>query len=147
MKKHETESKILRFDFPLMGSLFTLPVPFAPLFFNAISHFDDSCKMQENTKDCVNHISCGSSTNEDKCYNMGDCEGNANLNDCDNVGTCTGNSNPEGCNNAGNCGGSSNDGGNFITCDNCHNSGACPPEQITGPFGDLINGHGPLCIH
>jgi hypothetical protein len=145
MKKHMKKSDRTAFEFFFTGSLITLPVPFAPLFFGATSHFED-CSQMENQKDCVNHGTCGDSTNVSDCYNMSDCRGNANLNDCDNVIFCKGSSNPEGCYNAGYCLGSSNDGGNFIFCDNCINTGACPPTQASGPLSDLITGHGLFCL-
>ena len=103
------------FEFKSFGSLFTLPIPFAPLFFG-LSNMED-CSGKENNGQCDNLGNCSPSINDDSCQNMVSCEESINKNDCGNVTGCDYSSNLDGCSNSV-CQGSQNNGdGDWLMCE------------------------------
>lgn len=124
-------SKPRGFELPSFGSLFTLPVPFSPLFFGGSNM--SSCSGMQNQGQCENFSSCSPSTNEDTCQNMALCDDTINENDCGNLMYCEFSSNLDGCTN-NTCFGSQNNGdGDWILCEGCTNHADCN-DSTGGPY-------------
>jgi len=124
MSEKSRRPKTRGFYFPVMGSLFTVPMPFSPTGGIAGGNVW-SCSGGYNESQCVNSEDCVGGENLDACQNMGVCGKSVNWNDCGNVDGCQGGSNPDGCTNNV-CMGSQNNGdGDWFLCEMCCNELGC----------------------